>query len=103
MSLFDEHDPGGLRRGRIRYLPVVPGRLEFANVVREEILREPPDVLAVELPATLEESYQRGAERLPEISVIIYDDEGSDRAVYIPVEQVERNDDQHVGVGPYAL
>ncbi len=78
--------PGGLVRGRIRYVPVVPGRMEFAELVREEILRHKPRVVAVDLPVTLEAAYRRSVDRLPELSVIIYDDEGEDRAVYMPVE-----------------
>ena len=78
--------PGGLVRGRIRYVPVVPGRMEFAELVREEILRHKPRVVAVDLPVTLEAAYGRSVDRLPELSVIIYDDEGEDRAVYMPVE-----------------
>ena len=84
--MFGETDPGSLRRGRIRYFPVVPGRLEFAALLREELLREKPAVVAVELPVTLEEVYERAISRLPEISVITYEDEGQDRAVYLPVE-----------------
>ena len=85
-------DPNnGLRRGRIRYFPVVPGRMEFAQRLREELLRERPDIVAVELPVTLSGVYRRAVDRLPELSVIIYDDEGAkqaepDRAVYLPVE-----------------
>ena len=81
-----DNDPGGLVRGRIRYLPVVPGRMEFAELVRGEILRHKPQVVAVDLPVTLEAVYERSVDRLPELSVIIYDDEGEDRAVYTPVE-----------------
>jgi len=84
--MFEERDAGGLRRGRIRYFPAAPGRLEFAAELRREMLREKPRVVAVELPVTLEEAYRRAVERLPELSVIIYDDEGEDRAVYLPVE-----------------
>jgi hypothetical protein len=83
-------DPGGLRRGRFLYFPVVPGRLEFAEEVRRVILAERPEVVAVELPATLEGAYRRAVERLPQLSVIVYQDEARDeeesRAVYIPVE-----------------
>ena len=43
-----------LTRGRFEYLPVVPGRLEFAIDVRRRILTERPAVVAVELPETLE-------------------------------------------------
>lgn len=81
-----EDDAGGLRRGRLHYFPVVPGRLEFTQQLRETLLEERPAVVAVELPLTLESCYQRAVDRLPELSVIIYDDEGQDRAVYIPVE-----------------
>ena len=81
----DDH-VSGLVRGSIRYLPVVPGRMEFAELVREEILRLKPRVVALDLPVTLEAAYRRAVDRLPELSVIIYDDEGEDRAVYMPVE-----------------
>ncbi len=84
--LFDANSPISLRRGRFRYFPVVPGRAEFAQAVRDEIRREPPAIVAVELPSTLEESFQRAVKRLPEISIIIYDDEASGDAVYVPVE-----------------
>jgi hypothetical protein len=84
--MFAANDPGGLRRGRFLYFPVVPGRLEFASEVRRTILAEQPDVVALELPVTLEAAYRRGVERLPELSVIVYQDEQEDRAVYVPVE-----------------
>jgi hypothetical protein len=84
--MFAADDPGGLRRGRFLYFPAVPGRLEFAEEVRNAILTERPDVVAVELPVTLEAAYRRALERLPELSVIVYQDEAEDRAVYLPVE-----------------
>src|SRR5436190_23989267 len=78
---------GSLRRGRFHYFPVVPGRLEFAIEVRHIILRDRPQVVALELPTTLREAYLRAIGRLPEMSVIFYpDEEGEDRAVYIPIE-----------------
>jgi hypothetical protein len=81
-------DPGGLTRGSFTYFPVAPGRVEFAVEVREAILRERPQVLAVELPVTLQGAWMRAVERLPQISVIFYPDDagGEDRAVYVPVE-----------------
>ncbi|HUG82670.1 MAG TPA: hypothetical protein VML01_13455 [Bryobacterales bacterium] len=79
----------GVRDGRFLYLPVVPGRLEFARWVRDEILREKPPVIAVDLPVTLEAVYDRAVERLPELSVIIYDDQEADRAVYETVEPAD--------------
>ena len=68
-------DLGSLTRGRFTYFPVVPGRLEFAIEVRAAILRDRPEVIALELPATLQPAWMRAVERLPEISVIFYPDE----------------------------
>ena len=42
MSMTPEaSDAGTLKRGNLTYLPVVPGRLEFAARVRRYILRPP--------------------------------------------------------------
>lgn len=76
-----------LERGRFRYLPVVPGRIEFAAEVRRRILAARPDVVAIELPATLEDVYLEAVRRLPQISVILYND-GED-TVYVPVEPAD--------------
>src|SRR5690349_13562446 len=81
-------DPGSLKRDRFTYFPVVPGRLEFAIEVRQAILRERPEAVAVELPVTLQQAWMRGIARLPEMSLIFYPDEaaGDDQAIYVPVE-----------------
>ena len=76
-----------LRRGNFTYFPVVPGKFEFSVELRRLIQRERPDVVAVELPGSLEELYLQALARMPEISVILYVDEEDDgNAVYIPVE-----------------
>ncbi len=86
----DLPDAGSLRRGRFTYLPVVPGRLEFAIEVRQSILRERPQVVALELPVTLQQPYLRAVARLPEMSVIVYPDEHEEeRAIYVPVEPAD--------------
>ncbi|HWB87417.1 MAG TPA: hypothetical protein VG675_24955 [Bryobacteraceae bacterium] len=84
-------EAGSLKRGRYTYFPVAPGRLEFAGEVREAILRERPQVVAVELPVTLQHTWMRAIERLPEISVIFYPDDagGADQAIYVPVEPTD--------------
>lgn len=84
-------EAGSLERGRFTYFPVVPGRLEFALEVREAILRQRPEVVAVELPATLADHWTRAVRRLPEMSVILYpDDSGdADQAVYVPIEPAD--------------
>src|SRR5664280_1600423 len=83
--------PGSLTRGRFTYFPVVPGRLEFAIEVRAAILRDRPEVIAVELPATLQPAWMRAVSRLPEISVVFYPDEdaGEDQAIYVPIEPAD--------------
>jgi hypothetical protein len=70
---------------------VAPGRLEFSIEVRRAILRDRPQVIAVELPVTLEPAWLRAVGRLPEISLIFYPDEsaGGDRAVYVPIEPAD--------------
>ena len=83
-------DPGSLKRGRFSYFPAVPGKLEFAIEVRRAILRDKPQVVAVELPTTLRDAYLRAVERLPEISVILYNDEHEESgAIYVPVEPAD--------------
>jgi hypothetical protein len=81
---------GSLRRGRFHYLPVAPGRMEFALEVRRAILLERPKVVAVELPVTLEAAYLRAVSRLPELTVLLYPDEKDEESgVYIVVEPAD--------------
>ena len=84
-------DPGSLERGRFTYFPVVPGRLEFALEVRQAILRQRPQVIALELPATLQGVWMRAVARLPEMSLIFYPDETAalDQAIYVPIEPAD--------------
>jgi hypothetical protein len=95
---FSSADWSSLDRGRFSYLPVVAGRLEFAIEVRRRILADRPAVVAVELPETLEQPYLDAIQRLPQISVIFYndpiarssrDEEALDQAVYVPVEPAD--------------
>jgi len=88
--LAEGFDPASLRRGRFLYLPVAPGRLEFAIEVRRRLLRERPQVVAVELPVSLAETYRRAIDRLPQISVLLYPDEqDQEAAIYVPVEPAD--------------
>jgi len=83
-------EAGSLRRGRFLYLPVAAGRLEFAAEVRRTLLAERPEVVAVELPGSLEQVFLRAVNRLPEISVILYPDpEDEEGFVYVPVEPAD--------------
>jgi len=88
--LLEHFDPANLRRGRFLYLPVAPGRMEFAAEVRRRLLRERPEVVAVELPQSLAEAYREAVRRLPEITVLLYPDpEEEDSAIYVPVEPAD--------------
>jgi hypothetical protein len=79
-----------LQRGHLAYLPVAPGRVEFAVEVRRAILSRRPAVVAVELPGWLERPYLEAVERLPAMSVIVYpEDEESERGVYVVVEPAD--------------
>jgi hypothetical protein len=91
MSLEAEIKAGALDRGRFRYFPVVPGRVEFAAELRRLLLAGKPPIVAVELPGFLAETYRRALARLPEMSVILYTDESGDedRAIYVPVEPAD--------------
>ena len=81
---------GSLHRGRFTYFPVVPGRMEFSIELRQAILRDRPQVVALELPTTLQHAYLRAVDRLPEMSVLFYPDEDEeDRAIYVPVEPAD--------------
>ena len=89
MSLAPE-EAGSLERGRFTYLPVVPGRLEFAAEVRRTILRNRPQVIGVEMPTALESACLRAVERLPEMSVLLYTDEKrEDEAIYVVIEPAD--------------
>jgi hypothetical protein len=93
MSRDPDHpaeDLGSLRRGRFTYFPVVPGRLEFAVELRRKILAERPEIVAVELPGALEPAFRKAVRRLPEMTVLVYEDgKEEDRAVYVPVEPAD--------------
>jgi hypothetical protein len=84
-------DPGSLKRERFTYFPVVPGRLEFSIEVRQAVLRQRPQVVALELPVTLQAAWMRAVARLPEMSLIFYPDEtlDLDQAIYVPIEPAD--------------
>ncbi len=73
-----------IERGNLTYVPVVPGRLEFAWHVRRHLLASRPSVVAVELPGFFERGYLAALDRLPRMSVILVDDE--EKPLYMPVE-----------------
>lgn len=81
---------GGIKRGNITYIPVVPGKLEFALFVRRNLLKIQPSAIAVELPMDLEEQYRAAANRLPQMSVILMSESSTidedEQPIYLPLE-----------------
>jgi len=72
----------------IRFLPILHNRLEFALEVHRQWIEFQPQALAVELPPTLRDPVMTAVKRLPNLSVILYQ-EKSGRHVYLPTEPVD--------------
>ncbi len=77
--------PGG---GEVAALPVLHGRVEFAEAVRAAFRRVEPTAVAVELPPTLRPAVLRALERLPRVSVVVYETADGE-TVYWPVEPAD--------------
>ncbi len=73
---------------RILFLPILHGKLEFAQEVRRRLLAWRPEAVAVEYPPTLQEKILRGVARLPLLSVVSYE-ERDGTTVYLLIEPVE--------------
>jgi hypothetical protein len=72
----------------IHFLPILHNRLEFALEVRRCFLDWQPEAVAVELPPTLKDPILTAVQRLPFLSVVLYQ-EKSGRHVYLPIEPVD--------------
>jgi hypothetical protein len=72
----------------ICFVPVVHGRLEFAMAVIRWFARWRPSAVAVEFPKTLEEPLIKGLNRLPLLSVLIYQEKDGTH-VYLPLEPTD--------------
>ena len=72
----------------IRFLPILHNRLEFALEVQRQFLEFQPQVIAVELPPTIQEPVLTAVKRLPNLSVVLYP-EKSGRHIYLPIEPVD--------------
>ncbi len=69
-------------------LPVCHYQLEYTEQVRLQFLKDPPDALALELPSQLKDIFLKAINRLPEISVIFYQND-SNHTLYLPIEPVD--------------
>jgi hypothetical protein len=66
-------------------VPVLHERLESAGAVRKALEATLPDVVAVEVPASLSGPWIRAIDRLPAISVLLYETAAGE-TIYLPVQ-----------------
>ena len=71
--------------GRLRIVPLLHGRLEFAVEVRRAFGEHRPTHVAVELPAGLEGPMREAVRRLPQLSVLLIETAGADEATGAPL------------------
>jgi hypothetical protein len=60
--------------------------MEFTAELRLAITEELPGVVAVEMPSFLQPKYLEAVERLPAMSVLLYQEPDDERGTYVPVE-----------------
>jgi hypothetical protein len=80
--------PVALPHHNLLLLPILHGRLECADLVRQAFMVQPPDAVAVELPPTLEAAVLRAVKRLPLLSVVHYQDSRG-QTIYWPIEPTD--------------
>lgn len=69
-------------------VPVLHERLESADAVRRALEVVSPDAVAVEVPSSLTRAFIRAIDRLPSISVLLYETEGLD-TIYLPIQPAD--------------
>lgn len=74
-----------IQRGNISFLPVIHGKLEFSSLALRIFDEIQPDAVAVEFPKTLAPVIEKALDRLPFISVVLYEEKDG-RSVYLPIE-----------------
>lgn len=66
--------------GEVFVLPILHGKVEFAEAVRRAFGEAAPTRVALELPQTLGEAYLRAVRRLPRITALVYATDAGDTA-----------------------
>jgi len=77
-----------LQTGKIIFLPILHGKLEFAQEIHRRLRAIRPRAIAVEYPPTLAEKIWRGVRRLPYLSVVSYQEKDG-TTVYLLIEPIE--------------
>jgi hypothetical protein len=67
-------------------IPSIHGRSAFASQVRQIFLSERFDVVAVELPPSLQESVLEAVQALPTIQAVVYHEEDCEPFYYVPIQ-----------------
>jgi hypothetical protein len=81
------HASDFLRIGsRIRALPIIHGSGDFAVRLREELLNQKYDCLAVPLPPSFQEDVEAAIAELPTISAVVQRDGDGDGFSYVPID-----------------
>lgn len=72
----------------LRIVPVVHYKMEFARAVRDAVEQFRPGAVAVELPPSLGDAFQKAVARLPYLSVVVCQNEDGS-VLYLPVEPAD--------------
>ena len=74
--------------GPIYPVPIVHYSMEFADAVRHLFQHIRPEAVAVELPHSIQAVVQKGVQRLPELSVALYQNMRGE-TIYLPIEPTD--------------
>ncbi len=74
--------------GPVHPVPIVHYSMEFADAVRDLCEHIRPDAIAVELPHSIQAVVQKGVQRLPELSVVLYQNSRGE-SIYLPIEPTD--------------
>ncbi len=74
--------------GPIYPLPVVHYTMEFADALRRLFNQIKPVAIAVELPRSLQDAVEKGVRRLPQLSVVLYENSNGE-PIYLPIEPTD--------------
>jgi hypothetical protein len=69
-------------------VPALHERLESAVAVRRALASLTPDAVAVEVPSTLARAFTRAVDRLPSVSVLLYEN-ASGETIYLPIHPAD--------------
>ncbi len=74
--------------GGLYALPILHEGFESADLVRGAVARLEPDAVAIEFPASLQDPLTRALERLPAISVLLYENARGE-TLYFPIQPAD--------------